>query len=236
MSEPVTEKHKYKYDHNLERKKKSWAIYLLSSSLLLFLFTLVGFTNEISEQINEFLLNQLGYVNKWSTYFGPEWFLHINKDISALGGASILFCFLIIVAGYYIIKKQRKRMNKFLFVVIGGGIIMQILKIIFAEALPYEPVEILSTTISAYPSGHAMMATIFYLTLAVFITRWQRNKKTRRFTLIAVSSLVFLVAASRVLSGNHTFTEVLAGWSAGMVWLCFCWMLERYIKKNKSMV
>jgi undecaprenyl-diphosphatase len=236
MQESSTKKHKYSYDFNIERKKKYWAIYLLSSSLLLFLFTLVGFTSNISEQVTEFLVDNLGYTNKWSTYFGPDWFLHINTDISSLGGASILFCFLIIVTGYYIISKQRRRMKKFLFVVIGGGIFMQVLKLIFAEALPYEPVEILSTTISAYPSGHAMMATIFYLTLAVFITRWQRSKKTRQFTLITASSLVFLVAASRVLSGTHTLTEVLAGWSAGMVWLSCCWILERYIKKNKSMV
>ena len=236
MPEPVTEKHKYNYDHNLERKKKYWAAYLLSFSLLLFLFTLVGFTNEISEQINEFLLYQLGYVNKWSTNFGPDWFLNMNNDISSLGGASVLFCFLIIVTGYYIIKKQRKRLSKFLSVVIGGGIIMKFLKIIFANELPYEPIEFLTTTISVFPSGHTMMATIFYLTLAVFITRWQSKKKVRRFTLIAASSLIFLVAASIILSGAHTFTEVLAGWSAGMVWLSCCWMLERYVKKNKSMV
>ncbi len=204
--------------------------------MILFLFTLTGLTSEISERINEFLIENLGYTNKWSNYFGPEWFLHINNDISALGGASILFCFLIIVTGYYILRKQRKRLNKFLFVVIGGGIFMQVLKIIFAETLPYEPIEILSTTFSAYPSGHTMMATIFYFTLAVFITRWQRNKKPRRFTLIAVSSLIFLVAVSRILSGTHTFTEVLAGWSAGMVWLSCCWILERYVKKNRSMV
>jgi len=236
MLETSTTKHKYHYDHNLERQKKSWAVFLLSLSLLLFIFTFVGLTTEFSERINELLIDQLGYTTKWSTNLGPDWFLHINHDLSALGGPAVLLCFLIIVAGYYKIKKQHKRFSKFLSIVIGGGIIMQILKIIFAEELPYEPIELLTTTISAFPSGHTMMATIFYLTLAVFIARWQSKKKVRRFTLIAASSLVFLVAASRILSGAHTFTEVLAGWSAGIAWLSGCWMLERYIKKNRSMV
>ena len=234
MQESSTLEHKYHYDHNLERKKKYWAAFLLASSLLLFLFTLMGFTNDISEQINDFLINSLGYVNKWSTHFGPDWFLHINNNFSALGSAPVILCFLIIAAGYYKIKKQSKRLNKFLSVIIGGGIIMQILKIIFADELPYEPIKIFITNISAYPSGHTMMATIFYLTLAVFITRWQNKKKVRRFTLITTSSLIFLIAASRILSGAHTFTEVLAGWSAGIAWLSGCWMLERYIKQKAS--
>ena len=236
MQESTTIEHKYHYDYNLERQKKSWAVFLLSLSLLLFTSTFIGLTTEFSERINELLIEQLGYVNKWSTHFGPEWFLHINHDLSALGGPAVLLCFLIIMSGYYILKKQRKRFSKFLSVVIGGGIIMQILKIIFAEELPYEPIEFLTTTVSAFPSGHTMMATIFYLTLAVFISRWQSKKKVRRFTLITTSSLIFLIAASRILSGAHTFTEVLAGWSAGMAWLSVCWMLERYVKKNRSMV
>jgi len=236
MQESSTLKHKYHYDHNLERKKKYWAIFFLSFSLLLFLFSLLGLTAEFSDRINELLIYQLGYTNKWSTNFGPSWFLHINNNLSSLGSAVVLLSFLVIVAGFYKINKQRKRLNKFLSVVIGGGIIMQILKIFFAEELPYEPIEFFTTTVSAFPSGHIMMATIFYLTIAVFITRWQRKKKLRRFTLIATSSLILLIAASRILSGAHTFTEVLAGWSAGMVWLSCCWLLERYIKNNKSVV
>ncbi|NNG26503.1 MAG: phosphatase PAP2 family protein [Ignavibacteriaceae bacterium] len=236
MQESSTLRHKYHYDHNLERKKKYWAFFFLSFSLLLFLFTLLGLTAEYSDRINELLIYQLGYTNKWSTNFGPSWFLHINNNLSSLGSAVVLLSFLVIAAGFYKISKQRKRLNKFLSVVIGGGIIMQILKIIFAEELPYEPIEFFTTTVSAFPSGHIMMATIFYFTLAVFITRWQRKKKLRRFTLIATSSLILLIAASRILSGAHTFTEVLAGWSAGMVWLSCCWLLERYIKNNKSVV
>ena len=236
MQESAKQKHKYHYDYNLERKKMHWAIYLLSFSLLLFLFSVFGLTAEFSDRINDLLISQLGYTNKWSTKFGPSWFLHINNNLSALGSATVLLILLIIVAGFYKINKQQKRLNKFLSVVIGGGIIMQILKIIFAEELPYEPIEFFTTTVSAFPSGHTMMSTIFYLTLATFITRWQRKRKVRRFTLIATSSLIFLIAISRILSGAHTFTEVVAGWSGGMVWLCCCWLLERYIKNNKSMV
>jgi len=236
MQESSSIKHKHSYDHNLEQQKKSWAIIILSSSFIIFLLTFIGFIDAFSEWIADSLFENLGYTNKWVKTYGPDWFLHINSNFSGLGSAPIILCFLIIVAGYYKIKKQRKRLNKFLSIIIGGGIFLQILKIIFADELPYEPIKIFITTISTYPSGHTMMATIFYLTLAVFITRWQSKKKVKRFTVIVALSLVFLVAASMILSGAHTFTEVLAGWAAGMVWLSCCWMLERYIKKNRSMV
>ncbi len=236
MQETSSHKHTRRYDHNVERQKKSWAVFFLSFGLLLFLFSLTGLTTEFSERINDLLLENLGYVNKWSTFFGPEWFLHVNNNFSSLGSLPVILFFLILVSTYYFIKKQKKRLNRFLSIVLGGGILMHILKIVFAEELPYEPLDFVTSTISAFPSGHTMMATIFYLTLAVFITRWQHRKKVRVFTLISASSLILLIALSRILSGAHTFTEVLAGWSAGMVWLSCCWMLERYVKQNKSVV
>ena len=236
MQESSTKKHKYNYDHNLERQKKSWAVIILSSSFIIFLLTLIGFFDAFSELTADTLLENLGYTNKWSKTYGPDWFVQLNNNISALSGKSSIFIALLIVTGYYGVRKDMRRLWKFLFVVVTGGFLMFILKLIFAEELPYEPIELLLNTISGFPSGHVMMATIFYFTLAVFLTRKQRRTIVRKYTLTITPVLIFLIALSRVLGAKHTPTEVLAGWSAGMVWLCFCWMLERYIKKNRSMI
>ena len=76
------------------------------------------------------------------------------------------------------------------------------------------------------------MGTIFYTTLAVTISRRQHSNKTRRLTFISGIVIVFLIGISRILPGNHSVADVIAGWSLGMIWLCLCWILERRIKKQ----
>jgi undecaprenyl-diphosphatase len=104
---------------------------------------------------------------------------------------------------------------------------------IFAENLPYEPIELLLSTIATYPSGHAFMATLFYLTIAVFITRKQRRREVRVYTFVFTSIIIILIGISRIFGGAaHNLTEVLAGWSLAIIWLCCCWLIERFIKVN----
>ncbi|NNL19940.1 MAG: phosphatase PAP2 family protein [Ignavibacteriaceae bacterium] len=184
--------------------------------------------------VTVFLENNLGFTNKWSTTYGPDWYVWVNIDIAALGSKIVLFVVTLIVISYFLIRKKLRRLWKFIFIFFGGAAIMMVFKILFAEELPYEPTDFILTTFSTYPSGHTTMSTIFYITLAVYITRAQHTIKTKRFTIIAGSILVVLIGCSRFLPGTHTVTEVLAGWSLGLIWLCFCWFLDRYIKKKRK--
>jgi undecaprenyl-diphosphatase len=233
MEEIITNKKKDVYDFEKDRQKKIWAFIILSFSLFTFFLTIIGFTDGFSKMVALFLQNKFGFTNKWSTTYGPEWWVNTNKDIAAIAGKIVLLIYTLILIGYFTIRKKQRRLWKFIFIFFGGAAIMTIFKIIFAEELPYEPIHFVTTTFSNYPSGHTMMGTVFYLTLAVYITRAQHTLKTKRYTLIAASILVVLIGFSRFLIGNHTVTEVLAGWSLGLIWLCFCWFLDRYIKKKR---
>jgi len=92
------------------------------------------------------------------------------------------------------------------------------------------PIDLLLSSIAKYPSGHAYMALLFYLMIAVFLTRKQRRSEVRVYTFVFSSIIIFLIGISRILGAQHNLTEVLAGWSLAMIWLTRCWLIERFIK------
>ena len=219
-------------NYEANRQSKYWALVILISSIFLFLLTVLGLTDWLSDLTSSFLLKKLGYTNKWSTYYGPEWFVNLNREFSALGGFPLMFIFITVALIYYHLRRESRRLWRLLFVIIMGGFLLMITKIVFAAEVPDELFDIMTNQISTFPSGHAMMGTIFYITLAVTISRRQHSRKTKRLTLITGIIITLLIGISRILPGIHPVKDVLAGWSLGLIWLCLCWILERKIKRG----
>jgi len=167
------------YSYEKDRQKLKFAYFLLSTASVVFFLTLIGITDGVSEWINNFLLDNLGYTNKWSTNYGSPSLVHTLSDLSALGGKVLLFIVTTLTVVYYAIRKENKLLWKFLTVIIGGSFLLLFTKIIFADDVPYEPIDILVSNISTYPSGHAFSAMLFYLTIAVLLTRKQRRSEVR---------------------------------------------------------
>ena len=215
-----------------ERRKEYLALVILLGSTFVFTLTFLGLTNGFSEHLSSLLLKKLGYTNRWSTYYGPEWFVDLNKEFSALGNFPLMFIFLTVSIIYYHLRRESIRLWRLLLIIVVGGLLLFCAKIIFAPEIPDEPFEIMTNQISSFPSGHAMMGTIFYITLSVTISRRQHSRKTKRLTLITGVIITLLIGISRILPGIHTLKDVLAGWSLGLIWLCVCWFLDRVIKRH----
>jgi|WetSurSiteA1Bulk_404760.scaffolds.fasta_scaffold03294_4 undecaprenyl-diphosphatase len=225
-------------DYEADRRNKYRALIILVSSFLIFSSAALGMFDWLSDMTSLFLEQNLGFTNKWSKSFGPEWFVGLNRDIAAFAGYPILFICLSIIIIYYNLRGENRRLWRLIFIILGGGILLFSAKVLFANRLPDSPMEFLKYSYYGFPSGHAMMGTIFYLTLAVTTSRRQHTNKTKKLTLISAAVIIILIGISRILPGFHTVAEVLAGWSFGMIWLCLCWILERRIKKNlrKNMI
>ncbi len=185
--------------------------------------------------IDYFLLDNLGYTNRWSKTYGSSTFVRTLNNLSALGGKVLLFLATTFTVVYYVIRKEYKLLWKFLTVIISGTFLLLVTKMIFAVDIPYEPMDLLLSSISTYPSGHAFMGMLFYLTIAVFITRKQRRSEVRVYTFVFVSIIIFLIGISRILGAQHNLTEVLAGWSLALIWVTFCWLVERFLTINYNL-
>ena len=215
-----------------ERQARLKALLLLISSLSIFLLTAFGFFDWMSTWVSNYLLENLGYTNKWSTTYGPEWFIGLNRDIAALAGLPVLLMLMTIIILYYNFREESKRLWRLVIIMLGGGLILFFAKYIFAENIQSEEFNFFNQTDYKFPSGHAMMGTIFYLTLAVTISRRKHSHKTKKLILISSVFIILIIGITRVLPGIHTLKDVIAGWSLGLTWLCLCWILERKIKNK----
>ena len=220
------------YSYSKDRQKLKIAYFLLATGCTVLLSTMLGVTEGLSEWIDYFLLDNLGYTNKWSKTYGSSSLVHTLSDLSALGGKVLIFIAATFTVIYYKIRKENKLLWKFLIVIGGGSFLLLFMKMVFAEDVPYEPIDLLVSSIATYPSGHAFMAMLFYLTIAVLLTRKQRRSEVRVYTFVFTSIIIFLIGLGRILGAQHNLTEVLAGWSLAIIWLSCCWLLERFIKIN----
>ena len=77
-----------------------------------------------------------------------------------------------------------------------------------------------------------MLSAVVYLTLGSLLTGLVEQRSLKIYFLALALLLTFLVGVSRVYMGVHYPTDVLAGWTAGLVWSLLCWLVAHYLRRR----
>ncbi len=163
---------------------------------------------------------------------GPEWLKDFMRDITALGGAPVLTLITLGVIGYLLLRKSYRSLWLVLIATLSGLGASLLLKFYFIRPRPDIVPHLMTETTPSFPSGHSMMSTVVYLTLAALLTRIETSNKVRIYTITLSFFVVFLVGISRVFLGVHYPTDILGGWTFGVAWAMFCWYIARYLQNR----
>lgn len=163
---------------------------------------------------------------------GPGWVEEIGRDFTALGGVAVLVFVTIAACGWLALDRKIRTMF-FVIVAVGGGdVLSALLKNFFDRPRPdlVPHGSIVYTT--SFPSGHAMMSAVTYLTLGAILARVQPRYRLKAYLFILAGLLTFAVGVSRVYLGVHWPTDVLAGWAVGSAWALLCWLVARFLQRR----
>jgi len=156
---------------------------------------------------------------------GPAWFEAAARDVTALGSFAVLAIVTLAALGYLLMIRRRGA-ALLLAICVGGGVVLSsLLKELFGRPRPDLVAHGAEVFTSSFPSGHAMLSTVTYLTLAAVLARFQPRRRVKVYLLAVGIVVALLVGTSRVYLGVHWPTDVLAGWSLGTAWATGAWGL-----------
>ncbi len=134
-----------------------------------------------------------------------------------MGNGTTLTIIGVMVALLLLLRRERTLALGWIITLFGSGILNLVLKASFHRVRP----EYATIGGWSFPSGHAMGSFVAYgmvaYLAAVFLPR-------RPAQLVAglLLLLVLLIGFSRIYLGVHYFSDVVAGYSAAVVWLAVC--------------
>lgn len=118
---------------------------------------------------------------------------------------------------------------KVLVISLTTSLLNQALKRVFERPRP--ETAMLEQSGLSFPSGHAMIGGSFYGLLIYIVWRTVPNPYWRWLLTILLTMLLMLIGYSRVYLNVHYATDVLAGYSAGIIWLLITIYFMRKLEK-----
>ena len=171
-----------------------------------------------TQRIDDWVLRSLRTPGNLAVPIGPPWLAPAVRDLTSLGSVSVLLLVVLAVAGFLALARLWRHLTLVLGASIGGLLLLGLLKRGFERPRPTVVPQLMVETTASFPSGHAMMSSVIYLTLGTLVAQLCPRWRERVYVMTVAGVLTVLVGLTRLYLGVHYPTDVLAGWSVGLAW------------------
>ena len=163
---------------------------------------------------------------------GPGWLQEAARDITALGGHAVLGVVTLASIAYLLMTGKSHAALLVVASVGGGMLVSTALKLGFERPRPDLVPHAVRVYTASFPSGHAMLSAVAYLTLGALLARVQPRRRVKAFLIGLAVILTLMIGASRVYLGVHWPSDVLAGWCVGAAWASLCWFIALQLQRQ----
>ncbi|MFA1819693.1 phosphatase PAP2 family protein [Virgibacillus oceani] len=144
-------------------------------------------------------------------------------------GSGEMILFLIVVTAFILALMRLWMYAVFTVnVSIGGMIINLLLKMTVQRGRPGEASDLevfgytMDITSYRFPSGHTMRIVLLSFILILLCHHFIKRENLKVISICLLAAIPVLVAASRIMTGAHFFTDILAGVFISVVWFQLC--------------
>ncbi len=148
----------------------------------------------------------------------PAWD-HVFVGVSLLGSPATWAGIGVIAAAVLAVRRRWIPLVAWVTALAGGGAIDALLKVVIQRPRPAGAYAFLHGETFSFPSGHAMGSLVGYGMLAYLVCSSTRGRRWDPLVMAVAASLVLAIGFSRLYLGVHYFSDVVAGYAAGAVWL-----------------
>lgn len=156
---------------------------------------------------------------------GPRWFEEAMRDITALGGFTLLTITTIVAVLLLLFHDRRREALVFGATVVLAQASSELLKALYDRPRPSLVTHGSIVYSQSFPSGHSTLSAATFFTLATVVASVETKKRTKALIFGLAILFVVTVGVSRVYLGVHWPTDVLAGWALGASWALVAWVV-----------
>ncbi|GAA5483249.1 phosphatase PAP2 family protein [Haloferula sargassicola] len=208
--------------------RRHWTKHLMALAALAGVVGFFEIAEEVGEsetrQVDETILLAMRETGDPQDPIGPPGLTEAARDITSLGGGTLLTCVTFVACGMTLLAGNRRLAALGVVSVCLGTVAMKLLKIGYDRPRPDLVEHGALVTSPSFPSGHSMMSALVYLSLGILVSRIQPRRRVRAFVMAVSIGVTLAVGLSRVFLGVHWPTDVLAGWALGGAWAMLVWI------------
>lgn len=158
----------------------------------------------------------------------------VMRGLSLVGSTIVLTIGTTIAIVWFAKRKLGREAKLFAATMIGAALLNITLKLTFKRARPTPFFDLTPPETYSFPSGHSLMSACFFGALAAILTARIKNKRTRLILWIVCSIMFLAIGFSRIYLGVHHTTDVIAGFSAALIWILVVRFVEMQLARRRK--